>query len=369
MIGSTTIGRYIARKFLTTILGAFFLCTLLIFMIDFVEILRQSGKTVAGKPVNVPLSTMLTITLLRLPAFTEILLAFAVLVGSIGALLLLSRKSELAVMRASGMSVWQFLRPGLLVAFLLGVFGVAVYNPLAASARAEAERIFAEAFGKEGNLLRTESGGSWLRQDGLDGPSVISAQAVANQGISLAGVLILQYDKQGRFHERIDAGKARLQDGFWRVENAWVARPGREPEHFDTYLVSTYLTPERVADALGTVIALSVWDLPAIIEVAEKAGLSAARYRVQYELLLSRPFLLAAMVLLGATVSLRSFRSGGIQTMVVTGMIGGFGFFLMAEVSRQIGVAGLISPVAAVWVPVVTSICVSLTVLLHQEDG
>ena len=79
--------------------------------------------------------------------------------------------------------------------------------------------------------------------------------------------------------------------------------------------------------------------------------------------------LLMAMVLLGATVSLRSFRSGGIQTMVVTGMIGGFGFFLMAEVSRQIGVAGLITPMAAVWVPVITSICVSLTVLLHQEDG
>ena len=59
--------------------------------------------------------------LLRLPAFSEILLSFAVLVGSIGALLSLNRKSELTVMRAGGMSVWQFLRPGVTVALLLGV--------------------------------------------------------------------------------------------------------------------------------------------------------------------------------------------------------------------------------------------------------
>jgi len=55
--------------------------------------------------------------------------------------------------------------------------------------------------------------------------------------------------------------------------------------------------------------------------------------------------------------------------MVVAGMVGGLGFFLLAEVSRQIGVAGLVSPQAAVWMPILVAILISLTVLLHQEDG
>ena len=55
--------------------------------------------------------------------------------------------------------------------------------------------------------------------------------------------------------------------------------------------------------------------------------------------------------------------------MVLTGMLGGIGFFLLAEVSRQIGVAGLLSPALAVWVPIGFALLVSLTVLLHQEDG
>jgi lipopolysaccharide export system permease protein len=55
--------------------------------------------------------------------------------------------------------------------------------------------------------------------------------------------------------------------------------------------------------------------------------------------------------------------------MVVTGMVGGFGFFLFAEISRQFGSAGLAPAWAAVWIPVILAILVALTVLLHQEDG
>jgi lipopolysaccharide export system permease protein len=50
-------------------------------------------------------------------------------------------------------------------------------------------------------------------------------------------------------------------------------------------------------------------------------------------------------------------------------MVGGFGFLLVAEVSRQIGVAGLVAPTVAVWVPELIAILISTTVLLHQEDG
>jgi lipopolysaccharide export system permease protein len=103
--------------------------------------------------------------------------------------------------------------------------------------------------------------------------------------------------------------------------------------------------------------------------MVERSKLPSARFRVQYELLRSRPLLLMTMVLLAATVSLRSFRQGGIQTMVATGIIGGVGFFLLTEVSRQIGLSGLAPATVAIWLPVVIACLASVTVLLHQEDG
>lgn len=359
-----TLRRYIARRFLMMIIGTFLLLGVLIFMIDIVELLRQAGKY--GRVPTVKIAWM---ALLRLPAYTEILLPFCVLVGAIGTLLLLNRKSELAVMRAAGMSAWQFLRPGLIVAAIFGIFAVVAYNPLAAWARQESERLFAEAFGREATVLRAGSAGAWLRQDGSDGASVLNAGSASGNGRTLTSVMFIQFDRSGGFLERVDGSRATLQDGFWQIENAVVSRVAREPETFDVYNVSTYLTPDRVADALGTALTLSVWDLPGLIEVTEKAGLSSARFRVQYEMLLSRPFLLIVMILLAATVSLRSFRSGGIQTMVVTGMLGGFGFFLSAEISRQAGMAGLVPPSLAIWVPALAAACAALTVLLHQEDG
>lgn len=362
-----TLRRYIAGKFLTGIFGTFLLLALLIFMIDFIELLRQSGGN-KGTGSGVPAWRLAIIALMRLPAYTEFLLAFTVLCGAIFALLMLNRKSELAVMRAGGMSVWQFLRPGMMSALVIGTLASVVYNPLAAGARAEAEKMFAEAFGRETNLLGTDSG-SWLRQDGTDGQSVINALAASNRGLTLTGVTAFVFDDKGAFIERIDAARADLKEGYWRIDDAWVVRAGHQPEKFGTYLLSTYLTPERVQDAMGSVSAVSFWELPALIEVAEKAKLSSSRLRIQYELLLSRPLLCVGMVLLAATVSLRSFRSGGIQTMVITGMAGAFAFFLMAEVSRQIGVAGMTTPWAAVWLPVVLLISVAATVLLNQEDG
>ena len=66
--------------------------------------------------------------------------------------------------------------------------------------------------------------------------------------------------------ERVDGDRANLRDGFWEIENAVVTRIGQPSEKFSTYLVSTYLSPERVRDALGTAISVSFWELPAIIE-------------------------------------------------------------------------------------------------------
>ena len=355
---------YIARSFLLAIMGMFCLCFVLIFMVDFIEILRQSGKF-GGTSIWL----MIWMTVLRLPAYLELTLPFAVLVGTITALLMLSRKSELTVIRAAGVSVWQFLMPGIIVAFLLGVFSTIVYNPLAATARAEAERLFATTFKRQSSLLHTKAAGAWLRQDGADGPSVMSAAHVSDQGLLLNGVSILQYNAKEIFVEHIEAQSARLHAGHWELTDATVSRFEGKPQKYGTYIVTTYLTPERVLEALGTSISISFWQLPALIEVAEKAGLNAAPYKVRYELLLARPFLLVIMVLLGATVSLRSFRSGGIQSMVIVGLVSGFSFFLMIEVARQMGTAGLAPPQVAAWVPVVVGSCVALTVLLHQEDG
>lgn len=364
MIATGTIARYISKRFLQSILTVFLVCLLIIFLVDFIELLRR-----AGKYGSIPALTLVWLTLLRLPSYAELTLPFSVLAGSIGAFLLLSRKSELIVIRAAGMSVWQFMLPGILVAAIFGAIAVMLYNPMAAISKSKSERLYAAAFGKKTSLLKTKRAGAWLRQDSVDGQSVIHAKGTANHGMLLSSVTIFQFDRDKRFVERIDANKAELKNGHWELQDALVSSSDRRPERYDRYILSTYLSPTQVKDALGSVESISFWDLPNFIDIAEKAGLPATRYKVQYQMLLSRPILLIAMVLVAATCSLRAFRSGNIQTLIVTGLGSGLAFFMFAEVSRKIGLSGIASPATSAWIPVIVAGALAMTVLLHQEDG
>ena len=361
-----TLARYFSARFLIAMVAMFVICCVLIFFVDFIEMLRRAGNYSA----DVPGILLAWITLLRLPSFSELTLPFAVLIGTIVIFLMLSRSSELVVLRAAGVSVWQFTLPAMIVAFLLGILFVLLYNPIAAVARGEAERLYVKAFDRDESLLSNNKGsGAWLREDGADGPSVVHALRVLNQGLELNGVTVFQYDANHALTERIEARRAVLKDRRWELEDAWVSAVGQEPELYDRYLLSTYLTPTQVRDSLGTVFSISFWELPNFIQIAERAGLPATQYRVQYHLLLSRPFLLVTMVLIAATCSLRGFRFGNVQINAVFGLAAGFGFFVFSEISRNFAMAGLTSAAAAAWIPVIIAASLALTVLLYREDG
>src|SRR5439155_23733187 len=137
-------------------------------------------------------------------------------------------------------------------------------------------------------------------------------------------------DASGRFQERIEAKGAVLESGYWRLQNANVYAVGIPPRQHESYLLTTNLTPEQVRESFATPETVPFWRLREYIELAEQAGLAASGYRLQYQLLLARPFLLAAMVILAASVSLRFFRFGGVTRMVLSGVIAGFLLYVLS---------------------------------------
>ena len=136
--------RYFSLQFLKTILLVFGTVFALVYTLDFVELMRRAGDAEAH-----PTGLMAQLALFRTPAMAEQVLPFAVLFGSMAPLLQLSRKLELVVARAAGISAWQFLQPGLLVAALIGVFSVTVYNPVSANLKQQASAIEARIFAQQ----------------------------------------------------------------------------------------------------------------------------------------------------------------------------------------------------------------------------
>jgi lipopolysaccharide export system permease protein len=361
---TSKLDRYLAGRFLVSILTVFGTCVGLILLVDFVEMLRRTGEV---EGATIP--RVLGLVILRLPAFTEILFPFAVLFGTMAALLRLSQKLELVVVRAAGVSVWQFMMPAVLIALGIGAFATLAYNPIAAAARELADSIESEFFGRRGSAVQSTAAGQWLRQEGLDGQFILNARTALDQGLDLRNVVIHAFDRTGNLTERVDAARAVLQSGYWRLEDAALMRVGDEPERYGHYLIATNLTQDQVRESLASVETISFYDLPRYITLSEQAGLPAIRLRLQYQTLLARPWLLTAMALIAATVSLRLFRLGNVLPMILGGVGAGFLLYVAMEIARQLGRSGVVADVWAAWTPVVVAMLTGLTILLHQEDG
>src|SRR5215217_5209212 len=143
MLIGWTLGRYLSTQFLRTILMVFGTVFALVYTLDFVELMRRAGDAEGATS-----ALMAQLALYRTPAVAEQIFPFAVVFGSMAALLQLSRRLELVVARAAGISAWQFLQPGILVAFAIGVISVTAYNPVSARLKQHASEIEARVFSK-----------------------------------------------------------------------------------------------------------------------------------------------------------------------------------------------------------------------------
>ena len=360
---SRTLVRYFGTRFLSAVAQVFFGIFLLVVLVDYVEFMRRAGDL-----PNVSAWMVAKASFFRVPQLTERLLPFSVLVGAMLCYLALSRRNELVVARSAGMSAWQFVAPALIGAFVIGLLATAIYNPLSAAMREWSKRLEAEIFDTRPSMQQSTSG-FWVRQRSPDGQSIVYAASSQEQGVRLDGVSVFTFDTAGREQARIEAKTAVLEPGHWRLGQAVVLVPGAPARDHETYLVKTNLTAAQVRESFSTPETVPFWDLPAYIEIAERSGLAAAGYKLQYQLLIARPFLLCAMVLLACSVSLRFFRFGGVAKMVLGGIASGFLLYVLSKVTEDLSKAELIHPAAAAWLPVLAGGLTGFVVLLYQEDG
>ncbi|WP_332117315.1 LPS export ABC transporter permease LptG [Azorhizobium caulinodans] len=363
MIGRT-LGFYFARRFFASVTMIFFSCVGLIMLVDFLEMARRTADRDTVSAVTVAL-----LTIYRTPAFTEQLLPFAVLFGGMATFVTLSRKLELVVARAVGLSVWQFTSPALLVAFLIGVFATCVFNPVSADFKERANRMEAEIFNTASGVFTQGTSGFWIRQQSVDGQAIIQAAASQQGGRQLTGVTVFEFDRNGKLTDRVEAKSAILGDGYWTMREARVLVPGSDQQTFETYLLATKLDPKQIQESLVSPETVSFWQLPDAISNAEQSGFGAARYRLQLQSLLARPFLLVAMVLIAAVVGLRVFRFGGVGQTILGGVLAGFLLYLGTKLAEDLGDAGVVHPIAAAWFPALAGIFMGVLILLHREDG
>ncbi len=360
---TTILARYFATRFVLSSVAVFAGIFFLIITVDYIELMRRAAGMASVSGLFVAQTA-----LFRVPLSLEKLMPFCILIGAMWSYLALSRRLELVVVRASGISAWQFIAPALLSALLLGALATMVYNPVSAEMQERSKSMEAKIFAG-GNAPSNGGAGFWINQITDDGQTIISAVRSQDQGLKLTGLTMFRYEPTGPFKERIEADEATLEPGRWVFKG--VRRYGLDNPlvEEDSYTLPTTLTLAQVRGSFSTPETVPFWQLPDYIQSSERSGQATAGYKFQYQKLLARPFLLAAMVLLAAAVSLRFFRFGGVQKMVLSGIAAGFLLYVLSKVTEDLSKAGLLHPLAAAWLPVCVGGLSGFLALLYQEDG
>lgn len=361
-----TLSYYLGRQYLAGIALIFGVLCAITFLFDMVELFRRSASI-----PSIPALTIVGLSLMRLPNLTQQLLPFAVLFGGMYTLARLTRTHEMTVARAAGVSVWQFLAPGIVLAMAIGAFAVTVYNPLGAGLLKRFEQAEAKLFRGQSSLLTLSSNGLWLRhiEDGEKGQIVIHASQIAREGLELNDAIFLFYGPDGQFNRRLDARRATLNNGYWTLNNITETDSDGNFRTVQLIRLPTSLTLNKMEESFTDPEAMSFWDLPAFISRLEEAGFSGLRHRIQWHSLIAQPMMLGAMILLAALFSLRLTRRGGVGLLLAGGLTSGFGLYAFSRFVLALAQSGNIDPLLAVWGPVVAVACIVIWLLILIEDG
>jgi lipopolysaccharide export system permease protein len=369
-----TLSLYIGRHFLISIMSALLLLLVIIGLVELLELIRRASEA----PRPVPFFTIIEMAALKLPTTAEKIYPFAFLIGGMVTLSRLTRSHELTVARSAGVSVWQFLFPGIAIALVFGIFCIGIMSPIAAATISRFERVEGKYITGKPSILSISPSGLWLRQVGERNLTyrglpadeyILHALRMDPASLKLTEVIVYLFDKDHKFIGRIDAPQAVLSPGSWNMRDAILSTPRMPTETVADYKMPTQLTLNQIQDSFAAPETFSFWALPGFIGLLEKAGFSALRHKLHYHSLMAMPALLAGMLLLAAVFSLRQARRGKTGTMVALGVSAGFLLYFATNLIYALGAAGSLPVVLAAWAPSLVVVMFAVAALLHLEDG
>ena len=272
---------------------------------------------------------------------------FVALFAAMATLVSLNRKYELVIARSAGISAWQFLFPCCIGALLFGVLSVGVLNPLAAHAFSRSELLETPVPVRQVQhrfrLRRTVA----PAEDQRRRHDHRRPRRVSTRGLELADAVFFVLDAQGDIVERKDAARAYLRDGYWELQD--VRRfsegnncpagngPGRDESQAGIRPGDGWRGPKPSPSTTCRQRSGGALVRP--------AGPNA--FAMQFHSLMALPFLLVAMTLIAATVSMRFARMGQSATMILGGVLAGFLLYVVSVLVKAFGNAGFVPPFIA----------------------
>lgn len=364
MSGSLTLWKYLGRRYLVQI-GLIAVSLLaLIYVFEAFELLRR-----ARTHDHTGIDVILFMSLLKLPETAQVIFPFVFLLSGLSLFWQLNRASELVVMRATGISAWQFVAPIAFVAFGCGLFNIMVLQPVGAASLTRYAALEAQYFGKPRRIAALNDQGLWVRDSQPGKVRLLHAQSLAMPKAQMTDLMILDLNDKGTLLTRYDADRGFIDNEAWVLTSGMETTALGKVTPFAGKRLDAGVTQEDLLAGFTDTNSFAFWTLPGHIKTLASSGFPTRSLVLYYHNLLATPFLWVAMALIAVTVSLTPHRMGRTVALLSLGVAAGFFYFLFARYFEALTLTQRIPELIAAWVPVAIATLVPLTSLLQTEDG
>lgn len=358
---SRTLAFYLARLFVTRILGVLLLLVLVLQMLD---LLSESGR-VLSYPGNGEAQLWHYVSL-RVPQLIARFLPYSVLLATLFTFWPLNTNSEVIAMRAAGLSAHQILAPLLVSALAISVVSLTFNERVVTRATAALKAWDAADYGPIPTDPATREN-VYLP----DGVNILAATQVSGTGAAtrMNGVTWYQRDPHGIVIAELRSPSATYANPGWRLD---------APVRFDVastataklpaQVVAPGVTPAQVAITRVDPDRQDIFTLSRSIAALEASGRRTSELNGAWWHKLSGPFSALLMPLLGSVAAFGLARSGQLLVRAVIGMALGFAYFVVDNAALAMGNFGGYPPLIAAWAPFLLFVLLGETVLVRTEE-
>ncbi|NNF95810.1 MAG: LPS export ABC transporter permease LptG [Halobacteria archaeon] len=333
--------RYIGQTVLVSIVSVMVVLAALFILISFVNEFENIGRA------DYTIWQAAMYVLLHIPQNIYEIFPMTALLGTMLGLGALSKKSELVIIRASGVSRIRISLAVIKSAAMLIVLVVIVGEIVAPPALEYANQTRLRALVSQLSL-NTEYG-LWAR----DGNTFIHVRNVEHDG-RLVDINLYTLSAAGSLDKQLHADTARYNGEVWVLKNvkeSYIDHTGVQQTVLPQLDWQTIMDPELVGIVSLEPMNLAVWKLLDYIHYLRSNGLDSKQYELAMWNKLIAPFTILAMVLLAVPFVFRSQRQTSVGLQIILGFLIGIVFYIASRLAGQVGLVYDLMPVISASVP------------------
>ncbi len=335
------IDAYIARLLIKTILIALFVLVALFAFLSVIDQLEATGRG------NYNVIKALQYVLLTTPRLAYELLLIAAVIGGMTTLGIMSRDSELAVLRTSGVSrfrlAYAMAKGGVVISILTIVIGELI-TPYSEQT---AQQLRSVALTEQ--ITLKSKYGFWSR----DGLSFINIRKIL-PGDRMEDIYIYEFDKNNLLRTSTYAMHAKYVEDQWILEN--IEKTNLHEDHISIENLkraawASILDPDVINLVTMKPQYLTLWGLFDYIRYLKQNEQNSLQYEQALWAKLVNPYIIIIMIILSIPLVRSNSRMTAIGQRVFIGCLAGIVFHLCNQIASNLGVVYEINPALSATFP------------------